>query len=432
MLIDLFAFLCGLFSAAALVMLALRCVGINTLQLRAFHFSLKKPMALSGDRFTSQDGVCAVLWALGALVLTYGVSLLHCGIFDDGVTWSNFCSAWQQYDAYHYLRLAEQGYANYTEGGRPLFLVFFPLYPWLMRLLHLAIPSYALCGHILSSLCYIGSCYLFTRLVTEEFGRSVGRLGLLFLTAYPFSFFFASIHTESLFLLLSLACFYFIRRHNYPLAGLLGALAALTRMQGVFLAVIAFVEYCHTEHPLKKLRDKRWDGLWTDLWGKLFWMAVIGLGTLTYLILNYVVTGSPFSFMTFQRERWYQGFALFTESLTKLWHGFLSPSAGYEFAAYTTWGPQILLFVFCLVFLFYGVRRLPPVWTLYYAICVFLNFSLSNPLSCCRYIACAFPLPVMLAIGSKRYPNVGRFLLLVCGVLQGVYMLAYFSGKHVC
>ena len=52
----------------------------------------------------------------------------------------------------------------HTEDGKHLFLVFFPLYPWLMRLLHLVIPSWAVCGHLLSGGCYVGACCLFFRL----------------------------------------------------------------------------------------------------------------------------------------------------------------------------------------------------------------------------------------------------------------------------
>lgn len=317
------------------------------------------------------------------------------------------------------------------ENGKPLFVVFFPLYPWLMRLFHLVIPNWAVCGHLVSSLCYVGSCVMLARLATEEFGRRIGMLSVAFLSAYPFSFFFASLHTESLFLRSPCPASTASESTAGRRAGVLGALAALTRMQGVFLAVVAFAEYCMSEHPLQKLKTRQWTALWRDLWGKLFWMAFMGLGTLVYLGLNWAVTGSPFQFMVYQKERWYQGFALFTNSLAKLWHGFLFPSEGYEFAAWTTWGPQLVLFVFCLIFLLYSVRRLPPVWTLYYVICIYLNYSLNNPLSCCRYIACAFPLPVLLAMASQRRPAAGRFLLVVYGVLQGVYMLR-FAGKHVC
>ncbi len=429
--LKLFLLFSGLFSLAGLAVLAARLLGKRSVGAGRFRVAVYKPLALTGETFTARDGLNAVAWAAGALCLAYGVSLLYCGVLGNGVSWTELARAWQKYDAFHYLGLAERGYRGYLEGGRPLFLVFFPLYPWLVRLLHLVIPNYALCGHILSAVCYLGSAYLLARLTTEEFGRKTGMLSVAFLSAYPFSFFFAAVYTESLFLLLSLGCFYAIRRHRYPLAGILGALAALSRMQGVLLAAVALTEYCITERPVRKLLDRDWRGLWRDLWGKLFWMAFMGLGTLAYLGLNYAVAGDPFRFLTYQRERWFQGSAFLLTSLSKLWNGFLSPPAGYEFTSYTTWGPQLVLFVFCVMVLLYGARRLPPTWTLYYAICLFLN-SLRNPLSCGRYLACAFPLPVMLALAGVGKPKAGRFLLLSFGVLQGVFLIFYLAGKHVC
>lgn len=432
MLLTLFLIFSGLSSLVGFVLLAARLLGRDAVEVGRFRFAFHKSLDLPGEKFTARDGLAAVAWAAGALCLAYGVSILYCGVLGDGVSWAELTQAWRKYDAVHYLGLAERGYRGYTEGGRPLFLVFFPLYPWLVRLLHLAIPNYALCGHILSALCYLGSAYLLARLTTEEFGRRAGALSVAFLAAYPFSFFFAAVYTESLFLLLSLGCFYAIRRHRYPLAGLLGALAALSRMQGVLLAAVAFAEYCTTERPVRKLMDRDWRGLWRDVRGKLFWMAFMGLGSLVYLGLNYAVTGDPFRFLAYQRERWFQGSEFFLVSLTKLWNAFTHPAAGSEFIAYTTWGPQLVLFVFCVAFFLYGARRLPPTWTLYYALCVFLNYSLSNPLSGGRYIACAFPLPVMLAVASGKRPGAGRFLLLAFGVLQGVFLLFYLAGKHVC
>lgn len=426
----IFAVLAALVCAGILIA---RVLGLDAADFGRFCFPLTKPMDLRGDRFTRRDALEVLAWALGMICIAYGVSILYCGIFGNGVSLDQFYSSWRKYDAYHYLKLAELGYADYTENGKPLFLVFFPLYPWLIRLLHNLIPDYQLCGHIISSLCYAGSCVVFGRLVTGEFGRKVGRLGVIFLTAYPFAFFFSSIHTESLFLLLSVSSFYLIRKHRWLLAGLLGALAALTRSQGVFLAVVAFAEYWMCEHPIRKIKQRSWRSLWKDLYGKLFWMAFMAVGFLIYLILNWSVTGDPFAFSGFQKERWNQGFTLFPNTLTLLKNAFLStPSPGYEFVPYTTWGPQLVLFVFCLVFLIYGIRRMPPVYMLYYAVCVFLNYSLTNPLSCGRYIACAFPLPIMLAVGSLRRPMLGKFLLAAYGILQGVFMLGYFAGKHIC
>lgn len=430
----LYLSVCALGTVLALALLAARFLGLEAVPIGGRSLRLHRPAAVKGETFTARDGLTAAAWGLGTLCLAYTVSVFYCGVFKDGLSWSAFCGAWKQYDAYHYLGIAELGYGGYLEGGKPLFVVFFPLYPWLVRLLHLIVPDYALCGFLVSGASYVGACYMFARLTTEEFGRRVSRLALAFLSAYPFAFFFASLYTEALFLLLSVSCFYFIRKHKYPLAGVFGALAALTRMQGLLLAAVAFAEYCTTEHPVQKLRERRWRDLWRDLWGKLFWMAVTGLGTLTYLGMNYVVTGNPFQFTVYQRERWYQGTSFFLSSLSKLWQGMLYPSEGYEFVAYTTWGLQIILFVFCLVVLLYAVRRMPPVWTLYFVIGMYLNYSLNNPLSCGRYMACTFPMFAALAVAgeSERGQTAARFILTAFGVLQGMFMLAYFATKHVC
>ncbi len=429
MVFTLFLILVVLACALAVGVIALRLFGVE----RVGPLTLAKPMALSGEAFTRRDGVETLAWALGMIGLTFGVSLLWCGIFGGGVTLPGFYDAWDQYDAYHYLRLAEQGYSAYTEGGKPLFLVFFPLYPWLVRAVHVLIPDWQLCGHLVSALSYAGACLVFAKLVTEEFGRKTARLALLFLTAYPFAFFFCSCHTESLFLLLSVACFYCIRRHRWLGAGVLGALAALTRMQGVFLAVVAFGEYWVTDRPVDKARRRDWKGLGRDFCGKILPMVLMAVGTLVYLGLNRQVAGDPFAFTAFQRERWNQGFAPMTYTLTALKNAlFGEQGAGYEFVPYTTWGPQLALFVVCMVVLLYGLRRLPPTYMLYYAICLFLNYSLRNPLSCCRYMACAFPMPILLAVGSCRRPMLGKFAAVVCGVLYGVFLLAYCAGKHVC
>ena len=45
---------------------------------------------------------------------------------------------WTQWDAPHYLGIAENGYV--TEGDARLHIVFYPLYPYLVRGLHAVIP----------------------------------------------------------------------------------------------------------------------------------------------------------------------------------------------------------------------------------------------------------------------------------------------------
>jgi len=58
---------------------------------------------------------------------------------------------------------------------------------------------------------------------------------VLALALFPVSYFFALPWTESLFLLLSAACFFAALRERWWIAGVLAALASITRLNGLFL-----------------------------------------------------------------------------------------------------------------------------------------------------------------------------------------------------
>lgn len=427
MIMDAVLWGCAGVLAVLCLIVAMRGFGKDTLRVRGREIALTKPLGLSGERFTPGMGFSAVLWGLGVLLAYLAATALYCAVTNDNVGWQGFFSAWKHYDAPHYRTLAELGYHNYTEEEH-LFLVFFPLYPWLVHALAMLIPNYDLCGHLLSAMCYVGSCYVLARLTTEEFGRPVGRTALALFSAYPWAFFFAAYYTESLFVLLSLITFYCIRRHWYPLVGVFGALAALTRMQGILLALVGVVEYIVHERPLEKIRDRRWGSLARDLW-KLLGVALALLGVGAYLWLNYSVEGNPFQFTIYQQQNWFQHFVVMPrcmrvilEYLGRVWPGRMS---------ITTWIPNVLVFVMCMAVGIYGTRRLPPSWITYFLLVFMLNYSLSWPLSCGRYIASAFPLPVTLAITSRKRQGFGMFMTVLFLILQGGLLFGFLSGKSV-
>ena len=409
------------------LVVALRGFGVNAIRLGGREAALTKPLGLKGERFTRAMGVSALLWGLGVLVAYFAATALYCAITYDSVSWPNLFRAWQHYDAPHYRVLAEFGYHDYTEEEH-LFLVFFPLYPWLVHGLARLIPNYDLCGHLLSALCYMGSCYMLARLTTEEFGSDIGKLSLALFSAYPWAFFFAAYYTESLFVLLSLITFYCIRRHRYFLVGIFGALAALTRMQGILLALVGVVEYVVSERPQDKFRERRWGALGRDVW-KLLGIALAWLGIAAYLWLNYSVEGNPFQFTIYQDQNWFQHFvvmprcmSVILDYLVRTWPARMS---------ITTWIPNVIVFIVCMAAGIYGARRLPPTWITYFLLVFMLNYSLSWPLSCGRYIASAFPLPVMLATVSRRRPALRYFLIVFCLILQGGLLFGFLSGKSV-
>src|SRR6476661_10595779 len=71
--------------------------------------------------------IAVLVLALKGLVL--GVAVLSIGtLFDQKETWETL---WNRWDATHYLNLAKDGYV--AKGPGRFSIVFYPLFPWLIR-----------------------------------------------------------------------------------------------------------------------------------------------------------------------------------------------------------------------------------------------------------------------------------------------------------
>jgi hypothetical protein len=146
-------------------------------------------------------------------------------------------AAW---DSGWYFDIAQRGY--YWSGSGQSSLAFFPLYPLLMRAL--AWPfgggdrALWVAGIGLSYLCLWLGLTVLHRLTEEHFGgREVARRTVLYVAVFPFAYFFTLVYTESLFLLTSVAAVAAAFSARWGWAGVFGALAALTRPNGILIAV---------------------------------------------------------------------------------------------------------------------------------------------------------------------------------------------------
>ena len=384
--------------------------------------------ACAGQPFTRAMALRAALWAVGYLAAVYAAAALYCAVSGGGVTWEGIIHALRKADAAHYRNLAELGYHGYIENGQHLFLVFFPLYPWAVRALHILISDWDLCAHLLSAACFTGGCVMFARLLTEELGCQTAQISLALLTAWPFAFFFAGVFTESLFFLLSVSAFYCIRRRRWVWAGLLGMLSVLTRMQGLVLAVPWLVQCWTDERPLQKLRRRDWHGLGRDIVRRLLPLGLMGLGAGVYLALNWSVEGDPFRFAFYQRDHWFQYPVPLPACLGILWDTIAANGANAS--TFTTLLPELIVFVLSAGTVLYAAGTLPLPWTAYLLGCLILNYSLSWPLSCGRYMACAFPLFTALALLLRRRPALG-WSLPAAPLLQGAYLYAFLTGTSI-
>ena len=140
----------------------------------------------------------------------------------------------RQWDGLWYKLVAETGYGGYGEHKA----AFWPLFPWLMRAGHRltgAAPEVA--GYVVANVSFLGALVLLYRLVSHDFDRAVARRTLVTLAFFPTAFFFTAVYTESLFLALVVGALLAARLERWWLAGLVGALAALTRSYGVLLVI---------------------------------------------------------------------------------------------------------------------------------------------------------------------------------------------------
>lgn len=159
----------------------------------------------------------------------------------------NWLWGFANFDGVHYLRIAQNGYtAQFTQA-------FFPLFPLLINIFNIlprfgvdqsmfVDPSFFITGLFLSNVLFIIALYYFYKLVEIDFDSKIAKISVIFLLVFPTSFFFASIYTESLFLLLTVLSIYLIRKNKFLIAALLIALATATKVIGIFLVPLYFIE----------------------------------------------------------------------------------------------------------------------------------------------------------------------------------------------
>lgn len=389
-------------------------------------------------RETSTVFVCALLFR----VLVYLLSILVLLMFlsDEPLSVSSFLNHWRQWDASNYIAIAENGYAGSLVDGQPLFLVFFPLYAYAIRIMSVVTGSSLAAALLVSSLSYAGGCCYFYKLAAYDYGKEKARTAVILISVFPFGFFFGAMMSEGMFFFLTAAALYYIRRHQWPVVALFGALACMTRMHGILLLIPAFAELVSCEQPIALLREKKFSDLWKIIYRKAVWPVLMLAGTVYYLLLNYAVTGNAFQFTVYQREHWYQAPTLFTKTLEYVFRNAFTYDPPLLRAV--VWIPEAFLFLAGIAVLIYALPRKKKkfdvisirhrsMYTLYLFAYLLLNYSVSWLLSGGRYMSCAIPLFLLLADMAENRKVLKIFLIAGSAVLFGIYMTGYLFGMHI-
>jgi Gpi18-like mannosyltransferase len=146
--------------------------------------------------------------------------------------------AWHHWDTGNYISIAMHGYGTINRT------VFFPLYPILIHIFAFIYqPDPIIAELLISSVTNLVWMVVLYQLVLEDFGHDCAQRTVLYLSIFPFAFFFLAGYTESLFLCLALLSFYHARHGHWWLSGLSGFFACLTRSTGIILLLPFCYEY---------------------------------------------------------------------------------------------------------------------------------------------------------------------------------------------
>lgn len=311
-------------------------------------------------------------------------------------------AVWGRWDAVHYLDIATQGYQG-TD------MAFFPLYPLLIRLVGALAANHLIAGLLISSASFfLGLLYLY-KLLEHEYDRAVARRAIFYVSIFPTAVYFTAVYAEALFFMLTVASFYYMRERKWWIAGGVGFLATLTRVEGILLLVPFLMEWWAAREASGKAAL-----------GNLMAAALIPAGLALYMAYLWVLCGDPLYFSHVQ-VHWNRHFAPPWVSLINAF-GKIAHGSGPLVVA-----NQSLEVAFTLLMigvLLAGWHSLRPSYIAYMALSILVPMSTSNLMSMPRFALVLFPMFAILARWGER-PWVNNVILAFSLPLLGLFTVLF-------
>ncbi len=343
---------------------------------------------------------------------------------------SPFLSMWAKWDSQWYVQIARDGYWFQPLGQSNV--AFFPLYPLSMRLVSRFVhENYVLAGFIVSNLAFFLALIYLYRLAELELGnRTAARCAIFYLALFPTAFFFSSVYTESLYVMLSIATMYYARRHQWLGAAVAGLLAAATRNLGVLLWALVMWEWMryHGWQITRFYRLSAWRNLLNAFrhhWHEWLLIAAIPLGMLLYIAFLKTTFDRPFAFIEVQAAWGRQNIGPVAVLLREL--------RALATSEFNQGGLSRLLNVGAVLAVLATVpfiwHKLGEGYAIYVLILILVPIS-SAAQSVIRYVLPLFPVFIMLGWWGRR-ESVDRVVMATFAILLGVLTTIFVNWGFV-
>ncbi len=320
------------------------------------------------------------------------------------------------FDGIYYLLISAKGYT--VNAG------FFPLFPLLIYLVTLPFNAspFDLIQYILAvflvSLFFLTALIIFYQLARLDYRKNIALISVFFILIFPTSFFYASLYSESLFLLLSLLAFYFARRKRWLMTGVMGAFLSATRLVGILILPSLLYEYFKYEKN-KSL-------------GKLLSILLAPLGLIMYIFYNLQQWGNPFYFIqaqgNFANNRTIDSVVLFPQTIFR----YLKILTTLNPVLYEWWIAffELFCFVFALTLFYLAWRKkIRTSYLLFGILCFLIPVSSGTFSGLPRYILTIFPLFIVLAlIKNKFFKIIYAFISII---LLFIFFMLFSKGYFI-
>ena len=253
-----------------------------------------------------------ILFSLISILLTRVIFyLIYVMKFND-MSFSGFLSNINIWDAEWYRSIVTDGYPKTAESTSSW--AFFPLYPLMVRtIVFLTGLSIDLAGFILSNICCFVSClFSYKYIILTRKNREEAYFYLTMMVFGVCGFYETLLYTEAMYIMLLSMTFYFMKRRNYLIMGICGALLSATRNTGVFFVFVILLDQIHIfrndESNCSDVAGKGKHFNVIKFFSKLIPDYKLVLGTMMvpaglfiHMLYLYYLTGDAFAFVHIQK-----------------------------------------------------------------------------------------------------------------------------------
>jgi Gpi18-like mannosyltransferase len=305
---------------------------------------------------------------------------------------SNGLSFTSNWDGVDYLHIARHGY-----GHNLFYANFFPLYPVIVYLLNLLIPSTLDSALLISWLCLIGAIYFYINICkqllnTKDVHAKIG--SILPFILFPSGVFLIATYSESLYALMALASIYFALNKKYLRSAILAMLCGLTHITGCFLLVLILLIMLEQKVRLLKVIES----------------GLIGIaGLVSYMVYSAKEFNTPFAFIKSQENQ----------------HGWLKHD---YFSLIGRADPLNILFIILLIAAIIYWRKRRKSFSIYCFLFLLIPLVGRQYGGFNRYVLMAFPVQFMIYEYTKNKPLLFNLSTIILAVIWTYFVLQYMGG----